>query len=191
LIIEQLPSPERNVHFTLGARLKSAKEIYETVLSRGRRCHEVHGRRTNSGDPSPLKVKDVRVDDRRYVVCYNEEQALKYKQLWMVEAIFRSAKSLLEKRPIFHKLDETIRGHVSCSFLASVLKKERYERFALQGDKLEWAEILRDLAALRYADVEHEGKQFRIRTEVEGACTAVCRDTGVAIPPTVQPISPR
>ena len=49
--------------------------------------------------------------------------ALKYKQLWMVESIFRSAKSLLETRPIYHKVDDTIRGHVFCSFLALVLAK--------------------------------------------------------------------
>jgi transposase len=36
------------------------------------------------------------------------EVALKYKQLWMVEDIFRSMKSLLETRPIYHKCDETI-----------------------------------------------------------------------------------
>jgi transposase len=38
-----------------------------------------------------------------------------YKQLTMVEQIFRTAKSLFATRPIFHKLDETIRGHVSCT----------------------------------------------------------------------------
>jgi hypothetical protein len=31
------------------------------------------------------------------------ELALKYKQLWMVEAVFRTAKSQLDTRPIFHK----------------------------------------------------------------------------------------
>jgi transposase len=36
----------------------------------------------------------------------------------MVEAWFRSTKSLLQTRPIYHKCDETIRGHVFCSFLA-------------------------------------------------------------------------
>jgi transposase len=41
-----------------------------------------------------------------------------YKQLTMVEQTFRTAKSLFATRPIFHKVDETIRGHVSCSFLA-------------------------------------------------------------------------
>jgi hypothetical protein len=33
---------------------------------------------------------------------------------------------VLSTRPIFHKLDETIRGHVFCSFLALVLKKARH-----------------------------------------------------------------
>jgi transposase len=44
-----------------------------------------------------------------------------YKQLWTVEQTFRTAKHLLSTRPIFHKLDETIRGHVFCSFLALLL----------------------------------------------------------------------
>src|SRR5262249_7210597 len=35
-----------------------------------------------------------------------------YKQLWTVEQTFRTAKHLLSTRPIFHKLDETIRGYV-------------------------------------------------------------------------------
>ena len=47
-------------------------------------------------------------------------------------ANFRTAKSLAT-RPIFHKLDETIRGHVSCSFLALVLKKALEDRIADLG----------------------------------------------------------
>jgi transposase len=50
--------------------------------------------------------------------------ALKCKQLWMVERLFRSAKSLLQTRPVFRKGDETIRGHLFYSFLALVLMKE-------------------------------------------------------------------
>ena len=65
------------MHFILGARLRNVKEIYEEVLSRGGRYREVRGPREKSTDPSPLKVKEVRVEDRRYVVCLNEEQARK------------------------------------------------------------------------------------------------------------------
>ncbi|MCP5002953.1 MAG: hypothetical protein GY941_03245 [Planctomycetes bacterium] len=65
------------------------------------------------------------------------EVALKYKELWMVEDIFRSMKSLLETRPIYHKCDETIRGHVFCSFLALLLRKEVQYRL----EKRNWGDI--------------------------------------------------
>jgi transposase len=45
------------------------------------------------------------------------EVALKCKDLLLVECVFRNMKSILETRPIYHKCDETIRGHVFCSFL--------------------------------------------------------------------------
>ena len=118
-----------------------------------------------------------------------EDVALKYKQLWMVEEMFRTAKTLLETRPIYHHHDETIRGHLFCSFLALVLRKELHDRLALEGDKFEWADILRDLEALQYVEVEHQGKRFQLRSEAQGSCSAVFRAVGVAIPPTIQRIS--
>src|ERR1700687_3920430 len=42
--------------------------------------------------------------------------ALAYRQLWRVEQIFRTAKSILETRPIFHQCDAAIAGHIFCSF---------------------------------------------------------------------------
>ena len=38
---------------------------------------EVYGPRVHSKDPSPLKIKEVRIEDRRYIVCCNEEQVRK------------------------------------------------------------------------------------------------------------------
>ncbi len=261
--IDKLQDRARNVHYILGARLRNVKEIRETVLSRGGRYCEVHPERQKSSDPSPLKVKEVRVDDRRYIVCLNEAQArkdrmdreaiikslceqlkrgdkslvgnkgyrkylrscgkkfqidrervkrearfdgkwvlqtnredlssaevaLKYKQLWMVEQMFRSAKSLLDTRPIYHHCDETIRGHVFCSFLALMMRKELQDRLAAEGKSYEWEEILRDLEALQYTDVVMKDRRFRLRSEVQGSCADVFKIVGVAIPPTVQRIA--
>jgi len=75
--ISQLTSAERKMHFILGARLRSVKEVSEQVLSHPGRYREVRGPRQKSSDPSPLKVKNVRIDGRRYVVCLNEDQAQK------------------------------------------------------------------------------------------------------------------
>ena len=53
-------------------------------------------------------------------------------------------KALLATRPIFHKYDQTIRGHIFCSFLALVLRKELEDRLLAAGHDFEWADIVQD-----------------------------------------------
>ena len=137
------------------------------------------------------KLADEQRFDGMWVLRTNttfdaSDVALKYKQLWMVESIFRSAKSLLETRPIYHQVDDTIRGHVFCSFLALVLRKELEMRLEKQGDKLEWADIKRDLRALQEVEVEMQGKKLYLRTDLRGVCHQVLQAAGVATPPTVR-----
>ena len=48
---------------------------------------------------------------------------LRYRELLRVEDIFKTTKSILDTRPIYHKTDAAIRGHVFCSFLALVVRK--------------------------------------------------------------------
>ena len=66
-----------------------------------------------------------------------EEVALRYKDLLLVEDTFRTMKSILETRPIYHKCDDTIRGHVFCSFLALVLQRELQSRLESRGWQVE------------------------------------------------------
>ena len=112
-----------------------------------------------------------------------------YKRLWMVERAFRTSKSLFATRPIFHKLDETIRGHVSCSFLALVLKKELEDRIATLGQANSWPDILADLDSLTETEVEQDGKRFLLRTPPRPAASLALRAAGVALPPTVRQLA--
>jgi len=112
-----------------------------------------------------------------------------YKRLWTVERAFRTSKSLFATRPIFHKLDETIRGHVSCSFLALVLKKELEDRIANLGLAGSWPDILADLDSLTETEVEQDGKRFLLRTPPRPAASLALRAAGVALPPTVRQIA--
>ena len=137
------------------------------------------------------KVKAESRFDGKWVLRTNTslsaaEVALKYKQLWMVEQLFRSAKSLLSTRPVFHKYDRTIRGHVFCSFLALVLRKALKDRLEAKGYSFEWADILLDLDALTEVEVDHNGKRFLLRSQPKGSCSGVFRAVGVALPPTVR-----
>jgi len=186
--------------------------------------------RSHARDPAPLKVKEVRVKERRYIVCLNEEERRKdahdreaiiahlqeqlrhgdkslvgnkgyrrylkvqgsghfsidekqvkaeqrydgiwvlrtntdynaetvahvYKSLWVVEDIFRTTKSILETRPIYHKRDETIRGHVFCSFLALLLKQELESHMKRATLEWEWKEVIRGLDALQQSPFHGE-----------------------------------
>ena len=255
---------ERGLEYILGARMRRQKEVKEEVLSRGGRFKEVHPAKKNSKDPSPLKVKEVWVEDRRYVVCLNDAQARKdaadrenillglekqlkqgdkslvgnkgfrkylktagegfaidrdkaesearfdgkwvlktniddmepenialtYKQLWMVESLFRNMKSLLETRPIYHKCAETIRGHVFCSFLALLLMRELQEKMDDRGCMdAEWNDVIRDLDTLVETEVQTKtGERFIIRGALKGWCGKIFQAAGVAISPSLQPI---
>jgi len=258
--IEALEAEQRGWQYILGARMRSQHEVKDEVLSRAGRYRVVHPKRAKGDDPSPLKVKEVRVGDRRYIVCLNEDEArkdaadreaivaslreqlrrgvkslvgnkgyrrylgggdspglaideakvaedarydgkwvlrtntdldaaevaLQYKRLWMVEQWFRSCKSLLQTRPIYHRCDESIRGHVFCSFLALVLRQELQARLEQRGHDLEWADVIDDLDRLQMVEVEQDEKRFLLRTEVQGTCGKVFQSVGVALPPTVQ-----
>src|SRR5580693_842722 len=109
-----------------------------------------------------------------------------YKQLWTVEQTFRTAKHLLSTRPIFHKLDETIRGHVFCSFLALVLKKALEDRIAALGRSGSWPEIIADLDSLTETEIAYDGKRFIVRSAPRPGASLALRAAGVALPPTVR-----
>lgn len=259
--MKEFEDPKNKVPYILGVRMRNVKVVHEKVLSDPGEFREIRPEGKSSKDSSPLQVKEVRVDARRYIVCLNSKQArkdraereaivasleeqlkkgdkslvgnrgyrryiksekgafsidrqkieeearfdgkwvlttntrlsadkvaLKYKELWMVEHTFMSMKSILETRPVYHRLDETIRGHVFCSFLALMLKKELYRRLEDSGHSFEWADIKQDLKALTKTVIEEDGKRFAVRSRCQGTCGKVFQSVGAAIPPTIREI---
>ena len=106
----------------------------------------------------------------------------------MVEQLFRTAKSLLDTRPIFHKTDATICGHVFCSFLALVLRDELFRRIDSAGVSAEWGDILRDHNALTETAVTCNGKTFVVRSNAVGVAGKIAQCVGVTLPNTVRQV---
>ena len=111
---------------------------------------------------------------------------LRYRELLKVEDIFRTTKSILDTRPIYHQTDEAIRGHVFCSFLALVLRKALEDRLPAARLKPEWGVLLRELDRLQEIKTEQEGKHFVLRTPVTGDVGRVFRALGIALPPNIR-----
>jgi transposase len=103
-----------------------------------------------------------------------------------VEQVFRDVKSILDTRPVYHQREENIRGHIFCSFLALVLRKELGRRLDNAGHSFEWGDIKQDLKALQQVVIKDQGKVLSLRTECVGTCGKVFQAVGVAIPPTIR-----
>ena len=139
----------------------------------------------------PERVAAAAKFDGIYVIRTNAQisplvVALRYRERWIVEDIFRTAKSIINTRPIFHQRDDTIRGHVFCSFLALLLRKELIDRVVADGRRYEWADIVRDLDQLVQTDVDQAGRRLRLRAATAGCAGAVFQAVGVALPPMIQ-----
>ncbi len=139
------------------------------------------------------KIKEESRFDGKWVLTTNtdlasDQVALKYKELWRVERVFRDVKSLLNTRPVYHNSDANIAGHVFCSFLALVLRKELDRRLAENDHRFEWNDIKLDLKALKQVEIEEGDKRFAIRSECKGDCGKIFQSVRVALPPKIKAI---
>ena len=90
-----------------------------------------------------------------------------------------------------HKTDAGIRGHVFCSFLSVLLRKELYDRLAARRHgNLEWQHIIDDLDELSQIEVEQDGRRACLRTAPGPTIDPICRALGIALPPVFQEIPP-
>jgi len=114
------------------------------------------------------------------------QAVLRYRDLIRVEQLFRTAKALMRTRPIYHSSDAAIRGHVFCSFLALVLRKELDERCRQAGWRPEWGDVLRGLDRLQEVAITKEGRQMTLRTPATGVIGPLFKAARIALPPNVR-----
>lgn len=241
--------------YVLGCHLRREKEVREEVLGRlGVYQQEDDG----------LEVQEVRVGDRRYVVCRNPAEAARdaaaresllaklettlarqgpkalvsnrgyaryltmekdsvslnreaverearldglfvlttntdlptpevvrtYKSLWRVERAFREEKSTLSVRPIYHHRDDTSMGHIVASFLALRLEVDLQRRLDEHAVAVSWPDLMRDLGQVEAVEVELDGQQYRLRTDLVGCAGAAFAAAGVRPPSAVTRLGP-
>jgi len=96
------------------------------------RSHPTYGKYVRQLKDGTLKldkqaIRDAEKYDGKYLIRTSddtlsaEDVALGYKQLVDVEDAFRTLKSTLELRPMFHRLEDRIRAHILLSWLALLL----------------------------------------------------------------------
>jgi transposase len=114
------------------------------------------------------------------------QAVLRYRDLIQVEQLFRTAKALMRTRPIYHSSDAAIRGHVFCSLLALILRKELDERCRKVGFRPEWGDVLRDLDRLQEVTITRDGRAMTLRTPATGVIGPLFKAARIALPPNVR-----
>jgi hypothetical protein len=238
--------------YIVGVKMRGLVEVRREVLSRSGRYQVVK---------ENLRVKEVHVGERRYVVCFNpeeadkdrkdrdkiltaledklahggikklipnrgyrrylkvsagrfeinqrqvrqeqrydgkyvlrtttdlptEEVALAYKNLLWIERLFRDLKSLLETRPIFHHLvKDNVKGHVFACFLALYLVVVLRKKIEALKQKVEWADLIRDLSQIRAIQLRLEAQRYLLRTDLKGVAHLAFKAVGLRPPPLAQ-----
>jgi transposase len=141
-------------------REKTLKKIDEALKSIGEqegKCHKksvctLRSHRTMGRYLRQLKTGEIKIDkgkikeeahlDGKYIISTSddtlspEDVALGYKQLMEVERAFRTLKTTLDLRPVYHRKDERIQAHVFLCFLALLLVRIAERKTNMTWDRI-------------------------------------------------------
>ncbi len=135
-------------------------------------------------------VKEAERYDGKWVITSNddsltaEDLALGYKQLMRVEECWRTLKSALRMRPVYHWRPWRIQAHVTLSVLALLLERMVEQR---AGDT--WRNVAAQLETLKVVEYTRGGVQVRQTTELRPEVKALLEKLGVRPPPRLHAIT--
>jgi len=133
------------------------------------------------------KVKREELFDGKFVLQTNttlnwKDAILYYKDLWKIEAGFRTLKNELEMGPIYHYSERRIRAHIFVCFLALLLKVV-FQKSLADNKDLSLSKVLRDIKKIKATQITIKDKPVILRTELEGDAYHAFKAVGLKIPP--------
>lgn len=127
--------------------IKQQPEENHTKAVCSLRSHPVYGKYIRQLKDGTLRLNKMAIReeekyDGKYLLITSddtltpEEVALGYKQLVDIENAFRTLKSSLEIRPMFHRVEERIRAHVTISWLSLLLVRIAENKIGETWDRI-------------------------------------------------------
>jgi len=143
----------------IGAAKKEAGRAFGFVKIQIPKAGQAVTRETFSFEVDKAKLKAAQQRDGHYLLRSNltgEDPALlwtRYVQLTQIESVFRSLKSELGIRPIYHQLEHRADAHVLIAFLAYCLQVTLKNRLLIYAPGLTPAAVLEKLATIQMVEV--------------------------------------
>jgi transposase len=151
------PEEARKDKITREKTLKKIDEALKSIGEQKGKCHKksvctLRSHRTMGRYLRQLKTGEIKIDkgkikeeahlDGKYIISTSddtltpEDVALGYKQLMEVERAFRTLKTTLDLRPVYHRKDERIQAHVFLCFLALLLVRIAERKTNMTWDRI-------------------------------------------------------
>lgn len=155
-------------------------------------AHRTMGRYLRQQKNGALQIDRARVKaekhlDGKYLLSTSDdslrpqEVALGYKQLMEVERAFRTLKTTLELRPLYHRKEERIQAHVLLCFLALLLV-----RIAERQTGNTWDQIRAVMERMHLGEFESKDGRILQRTELTHEQTNLLKLLNISPPPKIQ-----
>ncbi len=117
----------------------------------------------------------------------------KYMQLTEVEAAFRTLKSELAIRPLFHQLEKRVKAHVLVAFLGYALQVTLKHLLKRSGSEYSPAEALKRLSELYSVDIvlpTVEGREIWLRriAQLDEQQQSVLHQLNITLPERLEPL---
>lgn len=90
-----------------------------------------------------------------------------YKDLYKIEQSFRTFKSYLQTRPIFHWTDKRIEGHLCMCYISFCFLQNVLTTMKTAGNKITEEELRRVLTAMQVSEVEQGEERLYLRSAMD------------------------
>ncbi|MFD8395786.1 IS1634 family transposase [Streptomyces sp. NPDC059680] len=179
-----------------GKRLVKPNDTAHRKAECALRDHPTLGRWIKQAPSGRLTINAQKVTaeqrlDGKYLIATSDpdlsaaEVAVAYKNLLEAERAFRTMKSTLYLRPVYHRLDERIRAHVLLCWLALLLI-----RVAERRTGATWNKLRAELQRINQVTLEGPAGSVTHTTRLTETQAKIYKDCAVAPPPKLTALNP-
>ena len=110
-----------------------------------------------------------------------------YRHLYQIEQTFRTFKSYLEIRPMFHWTDKRIQGHICLCYIAYALLNQMKLRLEKSKMKITENQLRKLIDKMQLSLVKQKDKQFYLRSAMEDGTRGIINKMGLRALPNIVP----
>ena len=167
-------------------RLEKAKQLLKNPSGLKKKAAHYF---LKSVDKDEYQLDEAKIEEnKRYdgylAITYQAEgitelQALEqYHQLYQIEHSFRTFKSYLETRPMFHWTDKRIQGHICLCYIAYGLLNQLQLRLKEKGTPMSENEIRETLDKMQVSLIQQGDNQFYMRSKLTESAQHILKAIG-------------